>query len=228
MEISDALRCCPLFDGIAAEDLQGMLDCLGARRMTYARGETILDEGVPARDMGILISGQVQLVRTDYYGNRSILMHIRPGQLFGESFACSGAKVLPVSVVAMEDCQVLLMDCRRVLSACHNACAFHSRIIFNLLQIVADKNLALHRKTLITAQRTTREKIMTYLLMQAKETGGASFTVPFDRQGMADYLEVDRSGLSAELSKLKKEGILDYYRSDFRLLHGSEERADMP
>jgi len=199
-----------------------MLRCLGARRMTYAKGKVILAEGEPARDMGVLLTGQVQLIRTDFYGNRSIMMNIHPGQLFAESFACAGAERMPVSVVAMENCEALLLDCRRVLTSCCNACSFHSRIIFNLLQIVAKKNLALHRKALITAKRTTREKLMTYLLVQAKEAGRIDFTIPFDRQGLADYLQVDRSGLSAEMSKLKKEGVLDYYRSDFRLLHVPE------
>ena len=218
-EFPDMLLKCPLFTGVAPQELGGLLDCLGARRMTYQKGTVILREGAPARDVGVLLTGQAQVIRTDYFGNRSILMSIHPGQLFGESFACSGAEALPVSVLAAEDCEILLLDCRRVLTSCRNACAFHSRIIFNLLQVVAEKNLALHRKALITARRTTRDKLLTYLLMQAKEAGSAAFTIPFDRQGLADYLEVDRSGLSAELSKLKKEGVLDYYRSSFRLLH---------
>ncbi len=222
MNISETLLRCPLFAGIAADDLQGMLACLGARHMTYAKGEVILAEGDPARDVGVLLSGRVQLIRTDYYGNRSIMLSIQPRQLFAASFACAKAARLPVSVVAAEDCDVLLLDCSRVLTLCCNACEFHSRIIFNLLQIVAEKNLALHRKALITARRTTREKLMTYLLLQAKEEGRADFTIPFDRQGLADYLEVDRSGLSAEMSKLKKEGVLDYYKSDFRLLNVPE------
>ena len=222
MNISETLLRCPLFAGIAADDLQGMLACLGARHMTYAKGEVILAEGDPARDVGVLLSGRAQLIRTDYYGNRSIMLSIQPRQLFAASFACAKAARLPVSVVAAEDCDVLLLDCSRVLTLCCNACEFHSRIIFNLLQIVAEKNLALHRKALITARRTTREKLMTYLLLQAKEEGRADFTIPFDRQGLADYLEVDRSGLSAEMSKLKKEGVLDYYKSDFRLLNVPE------
>ena len=215
--LADTLQHCPLFEGIAPEDLTAMLGCLGARHISYAKGDILMDEGAPPKDVGILLKGQLQLIRTDYYGNRSIMMNIAPGQLFAESFACARAARLPASVVAVEDCEVLLLDCRRVLTSCCNACAFHSRIIFNLLQIVAEKNLALHRKAMITSRRSTREKLMTYLLLQAKEAGRADFTIPFDRQGLADYLEVDRSGLSAEMSKLKKEGVLDYFKSDFRL-----------
>lgn len=218
----EVLQQSPLFAGIAASDLSGRLSCLGARAMRYAKGEAILEEGGSARDVGLLLSGRVQVIRTDYYGNRSIMLNIAPGQLFAESFACVQAEHLPVSVVAVEECEALLLDCRRLLTTCCNACEFHSRIIFNLLQIVAEKNLSLHRKALITGKRTTREKLMTYLLMQAKECGRADFTIPFDRQGLADYLAVDRSGLSAELSKLRQEGILDYYKNSFRLLQVPE------
>ena len=218
MTVSDTLAACPLFSGIAPEDLPGMLDCLGARTMTARKGQYLLQEGAPAKDIGVLLDGQAHVIRTDYFGNRTIILNVTPGHLFAESFACSKAQTLPVSVIAAEPCAYMLVDCRRVLTACSHACAFHSRIIFNLLQLVADKNLAMHSRSLVTAKRTTREKLLTYLLMQAKDAGRADFSVPFDRQGLADYLEVDRSGLSAELSKLKKEGVLDYYKSDFRLL----------
>ncbi|MBP3656984.1 MAG: Crp/Fnr family transcriptional regulator [Clostridia bacterium] len=218
MAVSDAFAHCPLFAGIAPEDLSGLLGCLGARRIARPKGGVILPEGSPAREVGILLSGRVQLIRTDYYGNRSIMMSISPGELFAESFACAGTVHMPASIVAAEDCEALLLDCRRILTTCSHACAFHSRIIYNLLQTVAAKNLSLHRRAMITAGRTTREKLMTYLLLQAREAGRADITVPFDRQGLADYLEVDRSGLSAEMSKLKREGVIDYYKSDFRLL----------
>ncbi|MBQ7786382.1 MAG: Crp/Fnr family transcriptional regulator [Clostridia bacterium] len=212
------LSACPLFAGISESDLPGLLDCLGARRMKAAKGQIILPEGLPAREVGILLSGHAQLVRTDYCGNRTILLNIAAGQLFAEAFACSKAAFLPVDVLAAEDCDFLLIDCRRIMFSCSHACTFHGRMIFNLLQLVADQNLAMHQRTLITAKRTTREKLMTYLLMQAKNAGSADFIVPFDRQGLADYLGVDRSGLSAEMSKLKKEGVLDYHKSHFHLL----------
>ena len=219
------LPSCPLFEGVSPQDLPGMLACLGARTLSAGRGQTILCEGDPARDVGVLLSGQAQIVRTDYFGNRTIIASVSPGELFAESFACAKAPQLPVSVVAARDCRYMLIDCRRIMTSCSQACAFHSRIIYNLLQLVASKNLAMHQRALITAGRTTREKLMTYLLMQAKAASSAHFSIPFDRQGLADYLGVDRSGLSAELSKLKKEGVLDYYKSDFRLLQAIDPHA---
>ncbi len=225
LPLPEKLSAFDLFDGIDQADLPGMLHCLGARTMRFARGETILAEGTPARDVGLLLTGRVQLIRTDWYGNRSIMLSIGPGQLFAEAFACAEAELLPVNVLAVEDCEVLLLDCRRLLTGCSHSCPFHSQVIFNLLKIVAKKNLALHRKAFISARRTTREKVLTYLLLTAKESGGAEFSIPFDRQGLADYLEVDRSGLSAELSKLRREGVLYYRKNHFRLLRADENEA---
>ena len=213
-----SLFSCPLFSGISSEDLSGMLDCLGARRMSALKGQTILREGGSASEVGILLSGHVQLILADYYGNRTIIQSVMPGQLFAESFACSRAEFLPVDVYAASDCEFLLIDCRRIMSSCSHACSFHRQIIFNLLQIVADSNLSMHQRALITAKRTTREKLMAYLLTKAKEAGCAEFSIPFDRQSLADYLTVDRSGLSAELSKLRKEGILEFSKNHFCLL----------
>ena len=209
---------CPLFDGIRMEDLSAMLGCIGGRTIAVSKGQTVFREGDPATHVGMVLSGAVQMVREDYYGNRSIVAHIGPAELFGETYACAGITALPISVVADVDSQVLLMDCRRITVSCSNACAFHSRIIYNLLRLVAGKNLVFDQKIQVTSKRSTREKLMTYLLNQAKLQGTNEFTIPYDRQELADYLEVDRSGLSAEISKLRREGVLESEKNRFRLL----------
>lgn len=217
-EVNTILERCPLFDGIRMEDLSALLGCLGARKVTAAKGQAIFREGDKATHVGIVLTGAVQMIREDYYGNRSIVAHIGPAELFGETYACAGITALPISVVADEDCEVLLIDCRRITVSCSNACAFHSRIIFNMLRLVANKNLVFDQKIQVTSKRTTREKLMTYLLSQAKLMGANDFTIPYDRQELADYLEVDRSGLSAEISKLRKDGVLESEKNRFRLL----------
>jgi len=209
---------CPLFDGILMEDLGSMLGCIGGKQMSAGKGEYICREGEPAVYVGMVLSGAVRLEREDYYGNRSIVAHIGPSQLLGETYACAGVSALPISAVADENSTVLLMDCKRITQSCSHACAFHSRIIYNLLQLVAIKNLVFDQKIQVTSKRTTREKLMTYLLNQAKLQGNNSFRIPYDRQELADYLEVDRSGLSAEISKLRKEGILESEKNHFTLL----------
>lgn len=217
-EFNPILEQCALFDGIRMEDLSAMMGCIGGRTVSVSKGQAIFREGDEASCVGVVLSGAVRLVRDDYYGNRSIVAHIGPAQLFGETYACAGVTALPVSVVADTDSTVLLMDCRRITVSCSNACAFHSRIIFNLLRLVAVKNLVFDQKIQVTSKRTTREKLMTFLLNQAKLQGSDSFTIPYDRQELADYLEVDRSGLSAEISKLRREGVLESEKNRFRLL----------
>ena len=217
-ELYPLLQGCPLFDGIGREDLTGILGCLGARTVSAKKGQPLFREGDKAIFVGIVLTGSVQVIREDYYGNRSIMAHLGPRQLFGESYAFSGVPTLPVSIIADEDTEALLLDSRRISVCCSNACAFHSQVIFNLLRLVAMNNLTLHQKIQITAKRTTREKLMAYLLSQAKLQKSNSFTIPYDRQALADYLEVDRSGLSAEIGKLRREGILECEKSSFRLL----------
>ncbi len=212
------LRKCPLFNQIDDKSLNEMLDCLGAKEYSYKKGDTILAEGDKAKYLGIVLKGSVQLIRVDYYGNRSILTNIEPPQLFGEAFACAELQSLPVDVVAAEDTDILLIDAQLIARPCTNAGTFHYQTILNLLHIVAKKNLVLHQKIEITSKRSTREKLMTYLLLQAKKLKSRTFTIPYNRQELADYLEVERSGLSVEISKLRNEKVLECRKSTFTLL----------
>ena len=156
-------------------------------------------------------------MRTDFFGNRSILASLVPGELFGESFACAGVKAVPVTVAAVEAAEVMLIDCLRITHPCGHGCQFHQRMIFNLLQIVAAKNLVFHQKIEVTSKRTTREKLMTYLMLQAKRQGSLEFEIPYDRQELADYLQVERSGLSAEIGKLRRQGTIEAERRRFKI-----------
>ena len=217
-KFSEILKKCPLFAGIGEEDLLRMLSCLGATVDTYDKKYTVLAEGYPAKHIGIVLSGSVQVIQIDYYGNRSILSNIGPSEVFAEAFACAEAKSIPVSIIANEPSEIMLIDCQHILHTCQNHCGFHQQLIFNLMKDLATKTILFHQKIDITAKRTTRDKLMTYLMLEAKKAGHASFTIPFDRQELADYLEVDRSGLSAEIGKLKKEGVLDTQKNHFILL----------
>ena len=217
-EILPLLGRCALFEGIAPAELSGLLDCLRARMSSYRRNQVIFSEGDAAAEVGIVLSGAAQIVQEDFYGNRSILAHIGPGELFGESYACAGIPSLPVSIVAAEDCQIMLIDCQHITTSCSNACGFHNQMIHNLLRVVANKNLLFHQKIEITSRRSTREKLMAYLLHQAKLHGSSEFTIPYDRQALADYLGVERSAMSAEISKLRRDGVIECDKSRFRLL----------
>lgn len=214
----EILRKCPLFNQIKDDDLITMLGCFGAKVESFDKKYTIFTEGSPARDFGIMLTGSAQIVQIDYYGNRSILSDVKPGDIFAEAFACAGVRSLPVTVVANEYCEVMLIDCDHILHTCTNSCSFHQQIVFNLMKDLASKTIMFQQKIEITSKRSTREKLMAYLMFYAKKSNSNSFDIPFDRQELADYLEVDRSGLSAEISKLRKEGILESHRKHFVLL----------
>ena len=214
----EALKKCSLFSNIESENFETVLNCLGARVVKFDKKYTILAEGSEAKYIGIILSGSAQIFQVDYYGNRNIIGSLTVGDMFGESFAAAGIRRLPVSVVASDDSEVMLIECSRVLYTCERCCGFHQALIYNLVRSFATKNLLFHQRIEITSKRTTREKLMAYLMLIAKRTGKSSFEIPFDRQELADYLGVDRSGLSAEISKLRKEGIIESKKNYFRLL----------
>jgi len=212
------LKKCPLFYNISEESLLRMLTCLGARVTSFDRKYTIFSEGMAAKYIGIVLSGSAQIVQVDYYGNRSILSEAGEGEIFAEAFACAEVESLPVSVIANEPTEVMLIDCAHILHTCASGCGHHHQLIYNLMKDLATKSIAHHRRIEVTSKRTTRDKLMAYLMMRAKATGQSSFRIPFDRQELADYLEVDRSGLSAEISKLRREGVIENKKDYFKLL----------
>ena len=218
----DILRNCALFDGVEEQDLSALLSCLGARTEVFPKRAAVMAQGDKAKYIGVVLRGSVRIEQVDWFGGRNVLGQAAAGDLFAETFACAGTETLPVSAIATEESEVMLIDCTRVLYACSNACDFHRRIIFNLMKVLAEKNLMNHRRLEIAAQRTTREKLMTYLGQQAMRYGSRSFTIPFDRQALADYLQVDRSGLSVEISKLKKEGVIECEKNRFVLKEMTE------
>lgn len=213
----DILYRCPLFCDIDEKSLSGLLACLNAKKLSFGKKETLISEGDEAKYIGIVLSGSLQISRVDCYGNRSILGLLEPSELFGEAFACAETENIPITVTAEEDSEVMLIDRDRILHTCRNSCSFHQQMIFNLMRDLARKTIVFHEKIDIISKRSTREKLLTYLNIQAKKNGSMSFTVPFDRQGLADFLEVDRSGLSAEISKLRSEGILESRKGYFIL-----------
>ncbi len=212
------LEHCPLFQGMEEEQIFQMMKYFDARVVHFQKNQSVLREGDKTRCMGIVLTGQVQIVRVDFWGNRSIVTHIEQGELFGESFVWAGVERMPVDVVASEETEVLLIDCLKMKQNFADSEGTYGQIICNLLKIVASKNLFFNQKIEITSKRTTREKLMTYLQLQAKRAGSNQFTIPYNRQELADFLQVERSGLSVEISKLRKEGVIDNQKEHFTLL----------
>ena len=213
----EILRKVKLFDAID-DKLEDMLQCLGSEEKKYDRGEIILMTGQPVTSVGVVLSGEVQIIQEDYYGNRSILTKLKPGHIFGEAFASAGIRESPVTILAKSNCRIMFLAIERIISTCPNSCIFHSQLMENLLKILARKNILLSSKNQLLSQRTIRDKVLSYLGLQAEKKGSLEFEIPFSRNELADFLCVDRSALSRVLSQLKKDGTIEYQNQHFRLL----------
>lgn len=206
-----------LFNGINEDDIINILECLSAKLHHFRKGEYIFHTGGYITSLSLLLEGCVHIQREDYWGNLSILHKILPGEIFGEAYAVSGNIPILNDVLAVIDSSVLFLDIDHILTVCTSACSFHTLLIQNLFKMISSKNRILAQKLGHMSQRTTREKLLSYLSEQSAKTKNTSFDIPFDRQQLADFLSVDRSAMSKELCKMRDEGILVFNKNHFIL-----------
>ncbi len=206
-----------LFSGISENELRAMLSCLDAKIEEYPKGAFVLRAGDGVDAIGLMLLGSVLVIQEDVWGNRNILSKVGVGQTFGTAYACAPGSIPNSAVVAETAVTVMFLNVRRILNVCSSACAHHNRIIRNLLGELAEKNLMINEKLTHMGQRSTRSKVMSYLSARAQYLGTYEFDIPFSRQQLADYLAVDRSGLSIELGKMRDEGLLDFRKNHFVL-----------
>lgn len=208
----------PLFKGIRREDLQGMLSCTGYHVGRYKKGDVIMLEQEHIRHIGIVLSGAVDMVKEDIWGNRTLLMRIHRSNLFGESFACAEDTQAVVSFLASEETTAMFIPFHRIMHTCTNACDFHHKLVENMVRIIAGENRELMRKVEIVSQKSLREKILTYLSIQAQNQNSRYFEIPLGRVELAEYLCADRSALTRELASMRADGLIDYDKNIFRIL----------
>ena len=217
-EYLSIIRSTQIFSGVAEKELVPMLQCLRAKKESFPKEAYLLRAGDRVEAVGLVLSGSVLVIQEDIWGNRNIVSKAGPGQTFAAAFACAQGAVLNVSVVAETPVEVLFLNIRRILTVCSSACAHHNRVVRNLLSELAGNNLHISEKLTHMGQRTTRAKLMSYLSAVAQRTGSYEFDIPFSRQQLADYLSVERSGLSLELGKMRDEGMVEFHKNHFRLL----------
>lgn len=206
-----------LFSGIREEEIRSILGCLSASPRDFQKGDLIFCIGDHITSIALLLEGCVHIQKEDYWGNLSILNKILPGEIFGEAYAMPGSGAMPNNALAVTPCTLLFLDVRHVLTVCTSACRFHTLLIQNLFSAVSAKNRTLTQKLGHMSQRTTREKLLSYLSEQSAKADSSSFDIPFNRQQLADFLSVDRSAMSHELCKMRDEGMLDFHKNHFIL-----------
>ena len=208
----------PLFDGIKPSDMKPMLHCIGYHVAKYSKGEIIAFEGENLKHIGIVLSGSVDMIKEDLWGNKTMLIRTRQNELFGETFACGNDSMSVVTFVVSEDATVMFMPFSRVMHSCTMACEFHHRLLENMVKLIAEKNRDLMQKLDIISKRTIREKLLTYLSIQSQRQNSRYFDSPLGRVELAEYLCVDRSALTRELAKMKDDGLIDYDKNCFKIL----------
>ena len=206
-----------LFAGVGDDEISAMLSCLGARLYNYKKGEYVLRQGEHLSDIIVLVEGNLHIQKDDYWGNRSILGQVAVGEMFGEAYVAPESGAILNDVVATENSTVIFFDVRKIITTCSSGCRFHSVIVQNMFFAISDKNRKLVQKLGHMSKRTTREKLISYLSEESKKQNSSSFTIPFNRQQLADFLSVDRSAMSNELCKMRDEGLIEFDKNYFKL-----------
>ena len=208
----------PLLDGIDPEERKAMLGCIGYHVSTFRKGDIVAFEAENIKHIGIVLSGSVDMIKEDIWGNKNLLLRVGKDEIFGETFACGSDNLSLVTFTVSKDAKILFLPFDRVMHSCTMACRFHHQLIENMVHIIANKNRDLMRKVEVVSRRSIREKLLTYLSIQAQAQGSRYFEIPLGRLELAEYLSVDRSALTRELAKMKDEGLLDYDKNCFRIM----------
>ena len=207
----------PLFEGITPEERKGMLGCIGYHLERFRKGDIIAIEDDSIRSVGIVLTGSVDMIKEDVWGNKVLVSRMGKDEIFGESFAWGKNKQSAVTFTVSEDAQVLVIPLDRVMHSCTNTCVCHRQLVENMVHIIADKNRELIHKIEVISKRTIREKLLSYLSSQAQTQNTHYFEIPLGRTELAEYLCVDRSALTRELAKMREEGLIDYDKNCFRI-----------
>ena len=207
-----------LFNNFNLNDLESILNCLSAKVNYYKKKDMIIQQGAHVHCVGIVLSGGIQIIKEDIEGNINILAHLGINDIFAEAFAYADIYECPITVQATENCEIMFIDCKRIIKTCNNACIFHSNLIENMLSLIARKNIMLSQKMEILSKRTTREKLLAFLNTQIQMNHSKRFLIPYNREALANFLCVDRSALSRELSNMRDEGLIKFKKNEFEIL----------
>ena len=208
----------PLFKHIEEQEVRKIIACTGAEACVFKKGNVIITSADEKPKLGIVLTGRVFAVRDDAFGNRCVISCIDKNEIFGLGVTVPDY-IDDLFVIADDDSEVLLIDAKKLMWGCDNYCLAHRQLMYSLISLMSEKNLNLTNKLRHISQHSLRGKIISFLAEQGRKNRSREFNIPFDRQEMADYLAADRCAVSAELSKMKKDGLIDYKKNQFTL-HG--------
>lgn len=208
----------PLFYEVEHSDIECVLKCLNAKIKNFDKESIIIFQGDRIEQIGIILSGSIQISKNDFMGNKNILTELSTSDIFGETLVSAQIKKSPVTVEAVTGCEIMFIDYNRIITTCSSACVFHTKLIENMVKVLAEKNLMLNNKLEILSKRSIREKLMQYFIFQAEIKKSREFDIPFSKNALADFICVDRSAMSRELSKMCNEKLIQYEKNHFEIL----------
>ena len=207
----------PLFEQIRPDHLKAVLGCLGSFTRAYQKGEIIIMEQEQVAYVGIVLRGAVHMLKEDIWGNQTLLAYMVSGELFGEVFAVQKENRARVTFVAAQESEVLFLSPERIIHSCQNNCEFHQQLTTNMFHLLGQKSVNLMEKIEVSSKSSLRDKILSYLSIQAQKQNSRYITVPLNRQEMAQFLGANRSAMTRTLCELRDEGVLDFDRNTFVL-----------
>ena len=207
-----------LFQGFTDEDWTQLEQLSGIHITSYEKNERIFHMGDRIHEIGVLLSGCIHIENHDLWGNKSILSQIDPGEIFAETYALCQEPMM-VDVTAVENCQVLFLNVQLLQNPSYQSASWHGRLLSNLLQVSMQKNLLLSNRIFCTSPKTIRSRLLTYFSRLSVKYDSSTIQIPFNRQQLADYLNLDRSALSKELGKMQQDGLIEYHKNTVVLKH---------
>ena len=207
-----------LFRGMTETEISNALQVLEAREKNFQKSETLLIAGTITERMGLVLEGSVTIESNDVWGNRTIISHVGKGQVFAETYALLENEPMLVDVTASEGCRILFLRSGRIQSLKSSLEPWILKYVTNLLTISMHKNLILSGRSFHTAPKTIRGRVMAYLNSVSLQKHSREFDIPFDRQQLADYLNLERSALSKELGKMQRDGLISCRKNHFIIL----------
>ena len=209
---------CALFKNITLDELKSLLPCLKPIVQTYSEDTLIFTQGTVIQYIYVILEGKVEIAKENFAGQKNIVSLLTAGKLFGEGVVCTSHRMSPVSALAHTDTKLLLIPYERIIVNCEHNCTFHHSIVYNMMRLLGEKNYHLNIKMDLLLLKGMREKLATYLLAEAQTHQNTSFTLPLNRNQLAEYLNVSRPSMCRELGRMKDEGLIDYYQNSFKLL----------
>ena len=214
----DLIKNTIIFHGMNDDEISASLQYLQASERTFKKGDTILHAGDTTENMGLVLEGSVTIESDDMWGNRTILSNAEAGQFFAETYALLSSEPMLVNVTANKDCRILFLRIGSLKRLQNDMEQWKMKFISNMLIISSHKNLTLTGRSFHTAPKTIRGRVMSYLNSVSIQKHSNDFCIPFDRQQLADYLNLERTALSKELGRMKQDRLIDYHKNHFKII----------